>query len=354
MTTRKIIERVSARVFCHLEHGGNPVTIFSSASPLTLSAQERLAKDCTWESVMVHRGKIDGELPQLSFYMPSGEQVSFCAHAAMGAALELSLDDPDNDEISFTIAKLKAASDNATTIEEDEKRFDSIIYDADIVALNMETLYEQTDISQPSLLYRMLREYLRVEVGDLATIFGNNEKSSSSSVPSFEQIHPKSTVCHASIARPKTLVPVTSVDILHNKAHAPKPTSSKGFELSCKALDDTTGVYMYAKSEEEDGAWECRQFPRSSGYPEDPATGIAAGALACHLYHHLDIDLPAYKMYQGTAMGKPSLIVVDELEMKREETGDNEEDGPIHAKFRLLGRVEIDERETMEITDDEL
>ena len=96
----------------------------------------------------------------------------------------------------------------------------------------------------------------------------------------------------------------------------------------------------------EDGAWECRQFPRASGYPEDPATGIAAGALACHLYHHHDMDLPAYKFYQGTAMRKSSLIVVDKLELERE--GDD-----IQASFRLLGRVEIDSRDSVEVEDDE-
>ena len=105
---------------------------------------------------------------------------------------------------------------------------------------------------------------------------------------------------------------------------------------------------MFAKSQEEDGAWECRQFPRASGYPEDPATGIAAAALACHLRQELRIDLPAYKLYQGTAMGKPSLIVVDELIM----TPRKEED-IMDASFRLLGRVEIDERSTIEVDDDD-
>jgi predicted PhzF superfamily epimerase YddE/YHI9 len=181
----------------------------------------------------------------------------------------------------------------------------------------------------------MLRDYLLVEPGDLATISDKSSSSSSSM-----------TCCNASIARPKTLIPVKSLDILHDKVIAPKPSASKGFELSCNALDQSTGLYVYAKSETEDGAWECRQFPRASGYPEDPATGIAAAALACHLYQHQEIDIPAYKMYQGTAMGKPSLIVVDELNMRKVDHDMTQ------ASFRLLGRVEIDERESMEIRED--
>jgi predicted PhzF superfamily epimerase YddE/YHI9 len=141
------------------------------------------------------------------------------------------------------------------------------------------------------------------------------------------------------------------LEILHNKVQA--PSAPHDFALGCKALDDTTGLYLYAKSDEEDGAWQCRQFPRNSGYPEDPATGIAAAALACHLYHDHGIELPTYKMYQGTAMGKSSLIVVDDL-MMMEEEGDNDNNKvEIKASYRLLGRVEIDERDTIEVDDDD-
>ena len=88
---RRQVSRISARVFCHMEEGGgNPVTVFSSPSPLSDNTYEKLAKQCEWESVMVEYRK-DPNKPLLSFYMPSGEQVSFCAHAAMGAALEICL-----------------------------------------------------------------------------------------------------------------------------------------------------------------------------------------------------------------------------------------------------------------------
>ena len=54
-------------------------------------------------------------------------------------------------------------------------------------------------------------------------------------------------------------------------------------------------------------SYECRQFPRSSGYPEDPATGIAASALAATLRFGPDDNKKStivnYDIYQGTAMG---------------------------------------------------
>ena len=124
-----------------------------------------------------------------------------------------------------------------------------------------------------------------------------------------------------------------------------------------------------------------RQFPRASGYPEDPATGVAAAALA--LAFHTLTGQSSAKFYQGTAMGRPSVLLVDHMEMKlmeeeeeeeetrendnspsaqnqrgaEEESDDDDETAPSSstpndyyrrktatASFELLGRVEIDDR----------
>ncbi|WP_335617549.1 PhzF family phenazine biosynthesis isomerase [Bordetella bronchialis] len=69
---------------------------------------------------------------------------------------------------------------------------------------------------------------------------------------------------------------------------------------------DSTGIYPYALSAE--GAC-ARQFPKSSGYPEDAATGIAAAALWGYL--HAQGQIPGggiYTVRQGVAMGAPSAI----------------------------------------------
>jgi PhzF family phenazine biosynthesis protein len=50
-------------------------------------------------------------------------------------------------------------------------------------------------------------------------------------------------------------------------------------EELCKRLG-STGLYPYAVVNEDDQIFEARQFRKSSGYPEDPATGIADAALA--------------------------------------------------------------------------
>ena len=99
--------------------------------------------------------------------------------------------------------------------------------------------------------------------------------------------------------RPKTLVPLDSIEAVHravpplpfSTTTPPKSTTrstsynpSTNFSDACTAMDDSTGVYVYAphppsppptRSTSTDSnsrlSFECRQFPRSSGYPEDPA-----------------------------------------------------------------------------------
>ena len=67
----------------------------------------------------------------------------------------------------------------------------------------------------------------------------------------------------------------------------------------------STGLYPYAVLDRDAQLFEARQFPRSSGYPEDAATGIAAAALAFGL---LRIGLiksndASVRVLQGRAMG---------------------------------------------------
>jgi Phenazine biosynthesis-like protein len=117
-----------------------------------------------------------------------------------------------------------------------------------------------------------------------------------------------------------------------------------------------------------------RQFPRASGYPEDPATGIAAAALAVSLHHAERLAPTRFKFYQGTAMGKASLIVVENVQLdivaddgsddthRNSDVDDEDDDVPppiVNPKkqgtvsFILLGRVEVDDREMIEVDDEE-
>ena len=321
MSAAKTLERISARVFCHAgsKGGGNPVTVFSSAVPLPSNLQGTLAKSCEWESVMVSASSSSNEeenVAEMAFYMPSGEQVSFCAHAALGGALAVA---KPNDDFRFQSPLLSESTQTVRISSSDSEQENT-----GVARLSMSAKYDQSPVSHPPTLMRLLRSHCGLGSEQL---IARGKK-----FPSF---------INASVARPKTLVYVDSTNVLH-QAKQPKvsddPHQRNSFATACTAVDDSTGIYLYTTKPNETGAWECRQFPRASGYPEDPATGIAAAALAVSLCRD-GIFLPVYKFYQGTAMQRPSLIEVLDLRLK--------EDG--HVTFSLQGRVEIDRRETITI-----
>jgi trans-2,3-dihydro-3-hydroxyanthranilate isomerase len=55
--------------------------------------------------------------------------------------------------------------------------------------------------------------------------------------------------------------------------------------------------------------WKMRMFAPYGGVPEDPATGSAAGPLACHLCRHGLIDWGAeIEITQGVEIGRPSTL----------------------------------------------
>jgi trans-2,3-dihydro-3-hydroxyanthranilate isomerase len=55
--------------------------------------------------------------------------------------------------------------------------------------------------------------------------------------------------------------------------------------------------------------WKTRMFAPADGVPEDPATGSAAGPLACHLARHGWISFgEEIEISQGTEIGRPSTL----------------------------------------------
>lgn len=113
-------------------------------------------------------------------------------------------------------------------------------------------------------------------------------------------------VQNSSTSRVKTLIPLKSVDCLNSL----RPQFHLIKEL-CERVG-STGLYPYAVSDLANQIFEARQFPKSSGYNEDAATGIAASALAYGILENrlLNNTDKAIKVRQGWAMGHPSEITV--------------------------------------------
>lgn len=282
----------AARVFTHkIKNGGNPVTVF--LLPATNTAAEsktpnenlmkQLAQKCEWESVVVAKT----HTPTLFFYMPSGEQVSFCAHAAMGAAAiinqKLGIGNRlENDSISLDFQTgegdhnqvlISSSSDgNATAELKMKKELQESQVDFDIVS-------------------KLLNE-VGLDVDQDVIRNGNDP------------------FLNSSVARYKTLIPIVSMEKLHS---ATNPKDPDLFRDLCDAID-STGIYLYSKVQSShNNQYEARQFPRASGYSEDPATGIAAAALVCSLekrnVYSGDSSIQGRSQYiinQGTAMKKNS------------------------------------------------
>lgn len=111
---------------------------------------------------------------------------------------------------------------------------------------------------------------------------------------------------NAATSRVKTLVPICSVDRLNSL----RPDFSR-MEKLCTEIG-STGLYPYAAHSGSDQIFDARQFPRSSGYPEDAATGIAAAALSFGLLSNglVERSSKLIRVMQGRAMGHLSEIHV--------------------------------------------
>jgi trans-2,3-dihydro-3-hydroxyanthranilate isomerase len=73
-----------------------------------------------------------------------------------------------------------------------------------------------------------------------------------------------------------------------------------------KRLPDVLGTSCFAG---EGDRWKTRMFAPADGVPEDPATGSAAGPLACHLARHGRVDFGAeIEISQGAEVQRPSTL----------------------------------------------
>jgi len=113
-------------------------------------------------------------------------------------------------------------------------------------------------------------------------------------------------VLNASTSRVKTLIRLENVDALDGLA-----PDFPEVEALCERLG-STGLYPFAVVDGARQVFAARQFPKSSGYPEDAATGIAAAALSFGLLHLglVEASAAAITVRQGWAMGCPSEIGV--------------------------------------------
>jgi trans-2,3-dihydro-3-hydroxyanthranilate isomerase len=267
MTSEHILDRQHAgdvfivNVFGNGPGGGNPAPIVVDATGLDGEAMRLIAARYGHESAFVLPGR-SGRDYHFRFFVPNHE-MEMCGHATLGAIWLLNrLDRLPRCTVSI-----------ATLSGPVQARVDS----------------EQASVSQPR---------------------GRHEKiEHRDAVLDVLGLHPSDLldlpVLNAATSRVKTLIPLRSVDILNGL----RPDFARIVAV-CDAIN-STGLYPFAVVDPDKPIFSARQFPRSSGYPEDAATGIAATALAWGAW---DLGLTSSHrviVRQGEAMGRPSQITVE-------------------------------------------
>jgi PhzF family phenazine biosynthesis protein len=250
--------------------GGNPAPIVVDAAGISDADMQAVARSYGHESGFVLPAPEDSDCDfELRFWVPNHE-MSMCGHATVGAVWLL-------DRLG------RLPSDRVSILTR------SGVVGARVIDAGDDRLVE---ITQP---HGRVQPVPDDAVPQILSVLGITAR----------ELAPW-TIQNACTSRAKTLVPLTSVAILD----ALRPDFSR-IERVCDRIG-STGLYPYAISDPGDQVFDARQFPRSSGYPEDAATGIAAAALSFGLLADRLIEPTSrlIRVRQGRAMEQPSEILL--------------------------------------------
>lgn len=259
-------------VFAVGPNGGNSVPIVTDAPGLTDYQMQEIAAEHGLEIGVVTSPEPGSTSDIAMRYWVPTHEMSMCGHATIGAL--------------WLMFRSRALAGGAVTIDTAA----GLVRAQAAAPADPDAVIE---ISQPP--------------GNVVPITGRAQIDSLAHVLNIDaELVELSAVVNASTTRVKTLIPLPSEEILDGL----RPRFEL-IEAWCTA-NGSTGLYPYAPVDGDDRTFAARQFPQSSGYPEDPATGIAAAALAFGLAGRglldpVDADI---RVRQGSAMGRPSEIAV--------------------------------------------
>ena len=258
------------RVFTYRGAGGNPCPVVAEAGAMDAGTMQEVARRHGHESGFVLAAEDTVHDHRFRFFVPNHE-MEMCAHATIGALWVLAR----QGRLAKSPVRIATASGTVTGFV--QRRDDGSW---------------QVEITQPA--------------GHVVPLGSDRVEAVCAALGIARDAIADRPVHNAATSRVKTLVPMRRPDDLH--ALTPNPAE---VEAACRSLG-STGLYPYAVVDQQARVFEARQFPRSSGYTEDAATGIAAAALAFGLLHDGTIapdDRPIL-IHQGRAMGHLSEIRV--------------------------------------------
>lgn len=262
----------TVNVFVGGPGGGNPVPFVADASAMTSDEMLAIAKSTGHESAFVLAPVAGGASWRMRFFVPKHE-MEMCGHATVGTLWAL---------------RQWGLWDGATICVETLSGLVDAVWDAGV---------SRVWISQPAVQRETLTEEQRRGVAEILGL-----------PPGLVPV-----MTNASTSRIKTLIEMP--DVVSLNAISPDFTA---MEALCASIG-STGLYPFAMAgndAEGQPIVAARQFPKSSGYPEDAATGIAAAALWGHLAATGAVSVGSSNspvmctIRQGEAMGRPSAIEV--------------------------------------------
>jgi PhzF family phenazine biosynthesis protein len=258
-------------VFRRGNSGGNPCPVITDASGLRPAQMQAIAAHYGHESVFVT--SVDASGVGLRYFVPRHE-MRMCVHATIAAVTSL----VGAGAVGGTGTVVHTAS-GAHQVSWTEGSPPPVTVDQ-----------HPPTFGPPAAVHR-----------EAAAALGLPESS----------VQPAAPIRLVSVARPKLIVPLRDADAVHGAS----PDFPALWDL-CRQLA-TTGAYIFAPHPDGDRQHVvARQFPVDAGYPEDPATGVAAAALAAYLADGLRPAQPAWTRIvidQGDAMGQPSSLLAAAL-----------------------------------------
>lgn len=268
------------RVFADGENGGNPLPVVVDATGMTGADMQVLAAQYGHESGFVFPGSPGYDF-DFRFWVPEHE-MEMCGHATIGAV--------------WMLQRTGALQKNKVKILTRSGPVEAIVTKIKDVVW-VEVSQEQGTVStleDVDSLYEDIVFTLGITKEDLA---------------------PGYSIQNCQTSRIKTAIPIKSPQILHGLQ--PRFQNVKAL---CERIG-STGLYPYSITDASRHEFDARQFPKSSGYVEDAATGIAASALSFVLLENGLVEKDAsVTIRQGQAMGAPSQIGVrfrlDDTDMK--------------------------------------
>jgi trans-2,3-dihydro-3-hydroxyanthranilate isomerase len=257
------------KVFPAAANGGNPAPIVLDAEGMSDAAMREVAREYGHESGFVFVPTPgSGADFRMRYFVPLHE-MEMCGHATVGAL--------------WLLRKSGRWNSPSATVETASGLVRGYVRHAGSDA-------EYVEITQPA--------------GKLQTVSDAQQLAQIADVLGVRADEITLPVLNAATSRVKTLIRLPSVACLD----ALQPDFTR-VEALCEALG-STGLYPFAVDAQQARSFHARQFPKSSGYPEDAATGIAAAALLFGLKAHglVRADGEGVTIHQGRAMGAPSAI----------------------------------------------